>query len=154
MTNSRLIPSLALLVGTLFIWATALAAKHEPAAGKDEPVGTVEIEEKEFRLILGGQKGSGVLHIQGNKYPFKVGGITVGGVGFTELSATAKVYDLEDVSQFPGNFVQYTDGITVGKGMGGLAVQNENGVRLNLKTSSEGLALSIGAGGLKVTMEE
>ena len=144
----------ALLVGALLLGTVALAASHEKAEQEaEEPSGTVEIESKELKLILGGSKGRGVLRFQGKEYPFKVGGITVGGVGYTELSATGNVYNLTDVSQFPGKFVQYQAGITLGKGVGGLAVQNENGVRLNLTSSSEGLGLSIGAGGLEVTMD-
>jgi hypothetical protein len=146
--------SLALFVGALLIGTTALAAQHQSEEGKGEPSGTVEIDEKEFRLILGGEKGTGILRFQGKEYPFKVGGITVGGVGYTELKATGNVYKLEDVSQFPGIFSQFTAGVTVGKGMGGITLINENDVRMDLKTSSEGVALDIGAGGMKVTMEE
>jgi hypothetical protein len=144
---------LALFAGALLIGTVALAASHEKAEQEGEPVGTVEIESKEFRLILGGSKGSGVLRFQGKEYPLKVKGVTVGGVGYTELSATGDVYDLTDASQFPGKFVQYTAGVTVGKGIGVLAVQNQNGVKLHLKESTKGLALSIGAGGLEITME-
>ena len=153
MKLSRLMPSLALFVGVLLIGTTALAAQHLPEE-KGEPSGTVEIDEKEFRLILGGQKGTGILRFQGKEYPFKVSGLSVGGVGYAELKATGNVYKLEDVSQFPGTFSQFSAGATVGKGIGGITLINENEVRMDLKTSTEGLALDIGAGGMKLTMEE
>ena len=106
MTSHRNLGKCALFAGALLAGTVALAASHETAEKEaGEPSATVEIESKEFRLILGGSKGTGVLHFQGKDYPFKVGGITVGGIGYTELSATGNVYELTDVALFPGKFV-------------------------------------------------
>jgi hypothetical protein len=144
----------ALFVAALLFGTVALAASHEKAEQEaEQPSGTVEIEGKELKLILGGASGSGVLRFQGKEYAFKAGGITVGGVGYTELSASGNVYNLTDVSQFPGTFSQFQAGATVGKGMGGLTLINENDVRMELRSSSEGVGLSLGAGGIQITMQ-
>ena len=44
-------------------------------------------------------------------------------------------------------------GITLGGGMGGMVLKNENGVYMHLKSTSEGIALSLGASGLTVKLK-
>jgi hypothetical protein len=53
---------------------------------------------------------------------------------------------LNEVGDFAGNYVEGTAGITVGEGMGGVWMHNDNGVTMHLETSTEGLQLAIGAG--------
>jgi hypothetical protein len=117
------------------------------------PSGTVEIEEKELSLIIGGSYGHGTLHFEGADYPLKISGIKVGGVGVSKISAVGEVYDLYDVSKFPGTYVAGEYGITLGGGMGGLVLKNQNGVYMHLKSTSEGIALSLGASGLTVELK-
>jgi hypothetical protein len=103
---------------------------------------------------VGGGWGSGVLHFQEQDYPFKVKGLTVGGVGFTEVDATGDVYFLNSTEDFPGAYSVGTAGITVGKGMGGGVFQNAKGVVLKLKGKSTGVALDLGLGGMEISFEE
>lgn len=124
------------------------------ALAEEKPTATVDIEEESFRLILGGESGAGTLHFQESNYPFKLSGATVGGVGYTELSASGDVYGLNEFGDFAGNYVEGTAGITVGKGGGGVLMHNDKGVTMHLKTSSEGVQLAIGAGGITVEMTE
>jgi hypothetical protein len=104
-------------------------------------------------LILGGDWGKGTLHFKGKAHHFKTKGVTVGGVGFHKVSMTGSVYHLEAVSQFAGTYIVGRAGLTVGGGIGGQWLENENGVVLHLKTTQEGLALALGAEGLKITMD-
>ena len=48
---------------------------------KMKPSGTVVLDEKEIRLIIGGDRGKGVLNFQGKQYNFTVKGLTAGGIG-------------------------------------------------------------------------
>jgi hypothetical protein len=149
MKNIRNMAGPVLLATTLLVGSLALAA----AAKK--PSGTVEIDETQFAFILGGSVGGGKLMFQGQEYPFKVGGLTAGAnVGISKMSAAGEVYDLREVSQFPGTYTKLDVSITLGGGVGGLHLKNEHGVIMRLESRTQGLQLNVGsASGIKVTME-
>ena len=118
------------------------------------PSGTVSISETQFALIVGGSTGGGVLTYQGKKYPFKIGGMSLGAnVGVSKLSASGEVYDLTDISKFPGTFTKLESSITLGGGMGGTVLRNENGVIMRLTSTSEGLQLNLSASGVTVKLD-
>ncbi len=149
MKNVRKITGHTLLVTALLVGGLALAA------GAKQPVGKVSIEEKQFGLILGGSTGGGTLTFHGKKYPFKLKGLSAGlDVGVSKMSAVGEVYDLKKVSQFPGTFTKFEASIALGGGVGGLRLQNENGVIMNLRSRTKGLNLNLGnVTGVTVTMD-
>ena len=150
MKNVRKITGHTLLVTALLVGGLALAA------GAKQPVGKVSIEEKQFGLILGGSTGGGTLTFHGKKYPFKLKGLSAGlDVGVSKMSAVGEVYDLKKVSQFPGTFTKFEASIALGGGVGGLRLQNENGVIMNLRSRTKGLNLNLGnVTGVTVTMDQ
>jgi len=149
MKNVSKITGHMVLATTLFIGGLALAADAK------NPSGTVAIDETQFAFILGGSTGGGKLTFRGEEYPFKVGGLTVGAnVGVSTMSAAGEVYDLEDISKFPGTYTKLDASIALGGGVGGLRLKNENGVIMRLESRTQGLQLNVGsASGIKVTME-
>ena len=128
-------------------------AAFQAGAQEKLPSGTIEIEEKEFALIIGGSFGKGNLQFEGNDYPFKISGLKVGGLGVSKVSAVGEVYDLFDVEQFPGTYVAGDYGITLGGGVGGVVMKNENNVYMRIRSTSEGIAVSLGASGVTVKMD-
>ena len=105
------------MIGALFALAmsvaftTAFAA--EPAQrqqhtadeiAKATPSGSISFEAEQFRLILGGGSGKGVLTYQGKTYPFTFKAGTVGGIGYTKNEGTGQVYFLNKLEDFPGTF--------------------------------------------------
>lgn len=149
MTNIRKITGHILLTTTLMMGSLALAADAK------KPSGTVAIDETQFAFILGGSTGGGKLTFHGQEHPFKVGGLTVGAnVGVSKMSAAGEVYDLEEISKFPGTYTKLEASVTLGGGVGGLRLKNENGVIMRLESRTQGLQLNVGsASGIKVTME-
>ena len=119
------------------------------------PSGTVSISETQLALVVGGSTGGGVLTYQGKKYPFKIGGMSLGAnVGVSKLSASGEVYDLADISKFPGTFTKLESSITLGGGVGGTVLKNENGVIMRLTSTSEGLQLNLSASGVTVKLDK
>src|SRR3954470_4626734 len=108
---------------------------------KAKPVGTIEVQAEQIRLLLGGAKGKGVLNFQDKSYPFSIKAVTVGGVGVTKVQATGDVYFLKSVSDFPGTYSAATIGLTLGAGKGASQYQNGAGVFISVKSKSEGVAL-------------
>ena len=142
-------------VGFVVLATTLLAGGLALAADAKKPSGTVSISETQFAFILGGTRGGGTLTFHGKEYPFKIGGITAGAnVGISKMSAAGEVYDLEDISKFPGTYTKLDVGITLGGGIGGLRLKNENGVIMRLESRTKGLQLNVGSSsGITVTME-
>ena len=142
---------LSLLILGLAVFSFGASAADAPK----KPSGTVSINETQFALIIGGSTGGGVLTYQGKKYPFKIGGMSLGAnVGASKLAATGEVYDLTDVSKFPGTFTKLESSITLGGGVGGTILKNENGVIMRLTSTSEGLQFNLSASGVTVKLDK
>ena len=149
MTSIRKVLSFFIL--GLSILSFGLSAADAPK----KPSGTVSINETQFALIVGGSTGGGVLTYQGKKYPFKIGGMSLGAnVGVSKLSASGEVYDLTQLSKFPGTFTKLESSITLGGGVGGTVLKNENGVIMRLTSTSEGLQLNLSASGVTVKLDK
>jgi hypothetical protein len=147
--NIRKMTGPAVLATMLLIGSLALAADAK------KPSGTVEINETQFAFIVGGSVGGGALMFQGREYPFKIGGLTAGAnVGISKMSAAGEVYDLKEISKFPGTYTKLDISIALGGGVGGLRLKNEHGVIMRLESRTQGLQLNVGsASGIKVTLE-
>jgi hypothetical protein len=134
------------------IFAVMFLASNNVIAGDKEPSGTVVIDETQIMVIIGGSKGGGTLLLGDKSYGFRTGGLKLGIVGIQNVHVTGNVYDLNDVKDFPGTYIQLEADATLVKGSGGLWMKNSKGVTLYLKSNNEGLALSVGVTGLKITM--
>jgi len=143
------------MIGAVAMTAMVLFGSLAVAEDAKQPVGTVSIQEKELGFIIGGSKGSGTLTFQGEEHPLKLEGLSLGAnVGISKMSATGEVYDLTDVSEFPGTFTKLDASVALGGGMGGLRLKNQNGVILVLHSRTEGVDLNLGSmSGMTVTME-
>jgi hypothetical protein len=116
--------------------------------------GTVEINSTQMAFIISGKAGGGVLEFEGQEYPFDVAGLGVGGIGIQTLNAVGAVYNMEDVSKFPGTYVEARMGASLGKGKGRMRLSNQHGVILDLKASAKGAALSLGTDGVVISMKK
>lgn len=149
MANMRKIISILIL--SLSILGFSASAADAPK----KPSGTVSVNETQFALIVGGSTGGGVLNFQGKKYPFKISGMSLGAnVGVSKLSASGEVYDLSELSKFAGTFTKLESSITLGGGVGGTILRNENGVIMRLTSTSEGLQLNLSASGVTVKLDK
>jgi hypothetical protein len=72
--------------------------------------------------------------------------------GASKMSAKGEVYDLKNVSQFPGTYTRLDATVALGGGMGGLQFKNQNGVIMRLESRTKGLQLNLGVSGVTVTM--
>ena len=155
-TLQKLITSLV-VVAFLLIGLTACATSSgskDMAVSHDEMAsGTLTIDETQVMFIVGGDMGSGTLNFQGKSHSFKTGGLKLGGIGVHKVHLTGDVYKLNNVADFAGTYFVAEAGITVVKGKGGFWFKNSKGVTLHMKASAEGVALDIGAEGLKITMK-
>jgi len=117
------------------------------------PDGTVDMQEVQAAYIGSGSAGTGVLVFRGTNYPFNVGGLGAGGIGLSTIDATGEVYNLRELTQFPGTYGQARYGFAIGAASAGdLWMQNEQGVILHLKAKRTGLILSLGGDAVVISM--
>ena len=138
-----------------FLWllvAVTFLAAGNATAGDKQPSATVVIDETQVMIIIGGSKGGGTLLYGDSSYSFNTGGLKFGIVSIQSVHVTGKVYDLDDVKDFPGTYLQLEADAALVKGTGGMWMKNSKGVTLYLKSSNDGVALNLGATGLKITM--
>jgi len=118
------------------------------------PDGTIDMQEVQVAYLASGGGGNGTLFYQGGVYPFTIGGLGVGGIGASTISASGEVYKLNSLAQFPGAYIQGRYGFALGNRSGGdLWLQNDAGVILHLKAKREGLMLSLGGDAIAITMK-
>ena len=109
------------------------------------PDGTIDMQEVQVAYLASGGGGHGTLFYQGNAYPFTIGGLGVGGIGASTISASGEVYKLRDVSEFSGAWIQGTGSLAITtKSNGELWLENRNGVVMRLSAAQAGLTFSEG----------
>lgn len=118
------------------------------------PSGTVQISQTQIAFIGSGNLGGGKLNFGGKSYPFTIGGLGIGGFGFSKIEAQGTVYNLKNLADFPGAYVQGRYGIAVGnKSTGELWLTNVTGVALSLEAKRQGLALSLGGDAIYIDLD-
>jgi len=152
--SGRLLLATALLaLSTLGGCSGSVKVGPEAIAGLT-PDGTVDMQEVQVAYLASGGGGNGTLFYQGAAYPFTIGGLGVGGIGASTISAAGEVYKLSSLTQFPGAYIQGRYGFALGNRSGGdLWLQNDAGVILHLKAKREGLMLSLGGDAIAITMK-
>jgi hypothetical protein len=99
--------------------------------------------------------GKGTLTFEGQTYPFEIAGLGGGGIGFSKLDASGEVYNLTNISEFPGAYDEARYGAVIGDAStGDLWLENNAGVVMHLKAKREGLMLSLGADVVDIRMEQ
>ena len=150
MKTMRKVMGTAFLATTLMMGSLALAADTPKVVS-----GKVEIDETQFGLIVGGSTGGGTLIYNGKKHDFKIGGLSLGAnIGVAKINAVGEVYDLTDVSKFPGTYTKLDANVALGGGLGGVQMKNEHGVIMRLDSTTQGVQFNLGVSGVKVTMDK
>ena len=117
-----------------------------------KPDATLELSEGTVAIGIGFSWGKGTLAYQGKNYPVKVTGLSVGEVGVNRASAVGNVYKLTKLADFDGNYVAAGAEATVAGGAGVTAMKNQNGVVIELKSTTQGASLKLAAEGLKLSV--
>ena len=118
-----------------------------------KPDATLTLSEGTVGVGIGFSWGKGTLSYQGKTYPVKVEGLSVGDVGIQRATATGDVYNLKKLADFNGNYTAGAAGATIGGGAGITAMKNQNGVVIELKSTTQGANLKLAAEGLKLTLQ-
>ncbi len=119
-----------------------------------KPDATLSLTEGTVGVGIGFSWGKGTLSYKGKTYPVKVEGLSVGDVGIQRATAAGNVYDLKKLGDFDGNYTAAGAGATVGGGAGITTMRNQNGVVIELKSTTQGANLKLAAEGLKLSVQK
>ena len=116
------------------------------------PSATVRIQEWSAAYYAQAETGKGTLYYNGGRHHFTISGGGVGGSGAQKVSATGKVYNLNNLSSFNGTYHGIARGLTLIEGKMHAKLTNQNGVTMYLAGQTEGLASSLGAQAFEVNL--
>ena len=118
------------------------------------PSATVRIREWSAAYYGSAARGKGALYYNGRRHYFTISGAGVGGMGGQKISATGKVYNLNNLSDFSGTYHGISRGLTLIEGKMHAKLTNGNGVVMYLAGETEGFASSMGAQAFEVTLTD
>jgi hypothetical protein len=104
-----------LVAGLLVLSCILSAGAYAQSAPPPKPSGSVNIHQVQVAFIGSGAVGGGTLHYRGRSYPFKLGGLGIGGFGVSTLDATGSVYNLRRLQDFEGVYGQARIGWAAGE---------------------------------------
>jgi hypothetical protein len=113
---------------------------------------TLKLSEDDVAVGVGFSWGKGSLTYGGKTYPVKVEGLSVGEVGVSRAAAVGSVYNLKKLEDFNGNYTAAGTGGTIGGGASVTAMKNQNGVVIEMKSTTQGASLKLAAEGIKLNV--
>jgi hypothetical protein len=148
----------SLVLGGGAIASAAISAFAVPAAAQQRPnlvkAGTLQVEQVQIAFIGSGNLGGGTLEYQSRRLPIAIGGLGIGGFGLSKITATGIVYNLNKLDDFTGTYGQARWGYALADSSGGkLWLENLDGVVIELAAKREGLAVSLGADAVHISLK-
>jgi hypothetical protein len=141
---------------TMSVLATvaALGFLLTAARAEDTPDATLKLSGGSVAVGIGYSWGGGTLTYKGKTYPVEVKGLSVGDVGATQVEASGSVYHLAKLSDFDGNYTAAGAGVTVAGGASATAMKNQNGVVIDLVSTTQGLKFTFAAAGVDLKIKK
>ena len=134
--------------------ALGLVLGTAQAADKEKPDATLALSGGSVAAGIGYSWGSGTLTYKGKTYPVEVSGLSPGDVGASKVEAWGDVFHLKQLSDFDGNYTAGTAGATVGGGAAVTVMENQNGVKVHLVSTTQGLKISLAASGVSLKIKK
>jgi hypothetical protein len=116
--------------------------------------GNVRVVFTKGGFIVGVGGGEGMLYFRGRPYPFRVSGMSVGfTIGASTTQFTGKAINLHSPGDIQGTYSVIGAGGALAAGAGGVQLQNERGVILQLAGGKLGVEVSAAVGGVTIALK-
>jgi len=138
------------MIGVMVV-GSAVAVLAGLAAAQSQ-TGTLRLTDGSVAAGIGFSWGKGALTYAGKTYPVKVEGLSVGEVGLARATAVGTVKNLANVSDFSGTYVAVGAGAAVAGGGSVSVMRNQNGVLIEMTSTTQGASLKLGADGIRMTL--
>src|SRR5262245_25937951 len=132
-----------------------VATDKPPAYERQDPrpvSATLRLKSKSIALGAGVSWGDGILTFQGRDYPFSVSELSLIDLGASSVNGTGKIYNLNNLSDFSGNYVATQATFAVAGGSGELTMTNAKGVVIALTSQESGTQLTAGPSGITLKL--
>jgi hypothetical protein len=137
-----------------FLGAALLLSAFAFASPSQADTGAVRVVFTKGGLIVGVGGGHGVLHFRGHNYRFTVSGMSVGfTIGASTTNFTGQALNLQSPSDIQGTYNVIGAGGALAAGAGGVQLQNQKGVILQLAGGRVGVELSAAVGGVTIMLQ-
>jgi hypothetical protein len=146
MRGTRFGGAVIALILTLTLSSPAFAEDRKPDA-------TLELTMGSAAIVLGYTWGSGTLTFQDKKHPVVVDGFSLLALGLSQATATGEVFNLAKLEDFNGTFMAASIEGTFGAGAGATTMRNQNGVVINLFTTTQGLNVKVTPEGVRLNIK-
>ena len=130
----------------------ALVAALAGVSSAQAKKATLTLSDGSVAAGIGFSWGKGTLAYAGKTYPVKVEGLSVGEIGITRATARGTVSNLTKLDDFSGNYVAVGGGAAAAGGADVAVMKNQNGVVIELQSTTQGASLKLGAEGLRLTL--
>lgn len=117
------------------------------------PAATLRLKSKSVALGAGVSWGEGTLSFQGKDYSFSVSELSLLDLGASSVTGTGKVYNLNNVADFSGNYVATQATFAVAGGSGELTMTNAKGVVIALTSQESGTQFTAGPSGISLKLK-
>jgi hypothetical protein len=115
--------------------------------------GHITVRENQVLRMGDGGVGEGTLIFRGWQHAFEVKNMIVGAVGRGAVEIDGEVWNLEKVEDFAGTYHPIKEDFEAGKGLSGVWAENENGVRVHIRTEGQDLSIRVDSAGSVVTLK-
>src|SRR5438045_6814393 len=129
-------PALACFAAAFLIGGCASTT----TAPSTPPAATVRIQEWTAAYYGSAAAGKGTLYYNGQRHHFTISGVGAGGAGGQKVSATGKVYNLNNLRDFGGTYRGISGGLTLIEGKMHPKRTNGDGVVMHIAGTTEGIA--------------
>jgi len=136
---------------TLAALGLTLAVAH---AKDTTPSATIRLRGGSVAAGVGVDWGRGTLTYDGHDYPISVQGLSVGDVGVRSIEASGKVFDLKRLDDFDGNYTTVDAGATAAGGAGVAVMTNQNGVTVEVVSTTQGVQIGLGGAGVEMKIDK
>lgn len=141
----RRIQIICMAAAALFASATLSPSRAE--------TGAVNVVFTKGGFIVGLGGGEGVLHFRGHNYPFTVTGMSVGfTIGASTTKFVGRAINLRSAGDIQGSYAVLGAGGALAAGAGGVQLQNDKGVILQLSGPKIGAEVSAAVGGVTIVL--
>jgi len=132
------------------VMATILALSSGAFAEDAPPDATLQLTQTSVALVIGYTWGGGTLTYQDKSYPVGIDGLSFLALGFAQAKVSAEVFNLKTLDDFNGTYMAGSIEGTAGAGAGATIMRNQNGVVIQLYTTTEGLNLKLAPEGVRL----
>jgi hypothetical protein len=134
--------------------ALVLLSAFGLASSSRADTGTVRVVFTKGGFIVGVGGGHGVLNFHGHNYRFTVSGMSVGfTIGASTTQLVGQALNLQSPADIQGTYSVIGAGGALAAGVGGVQLQNQRGVVLQLAGGKVGVELSAAVGGVTLALE-